>query len=266
MAAGYSIPDQDVIENSVVGGDDYVKLVGREGKTINQIREQSGATIIIKEKCGMPPNKHFEVEYKGTKKQIEKAKKMVSNVLHEDTKDKSRNGNDSGEVNDTTMQNNNFQIGVRIECRSTSQTDCVCKIHQYKPSQNDIMLKIDLNETVFGRNAIRNVRQSLGLPTDNCSYSSSGVQESSKATLYKGSFISYEFEVALDEKATSSLQSKFKILCSQVAENQEQDFPELIEPEEIADHKVNLTSLKVLDYENIRKKSFICTFNSDAPN
>ena len=71
MAAGYStIPGQDVIENSVVGGDDYVKLVGREGKTINQIREQSGATIIIKEKCGMPPNKHFEVEYKGTKKQI----------------------------------------------------------------------------------------------------------------------------------------------------------------------------------------------------
>ena len=260
VAVGNTKPDQDVIENSVVGGDDYVKLVGREGKTINQIREQSGATIIIKEKCGMPPNKHFEVEYKGNKKQIEKAKKMVSNVLHEDTKDK----NDFREVNDTTMQNNNFQIGVRIECRSTSQTDCICKIHQYKPSQNDIMLKIDLNETIFGRNVIRNVRQSLGLTTDNSSYSS-GVQELSKATLYKGSFISYEFEVSLDEKSTSSLQTKFKILCSQVAENQEQDFPELNEPEEIADHKVNLTSLKVLDYENIRKKSFVCTFNSDAP-
>jgi len=122
------------------------------------------------------------------------------------------------------------------------------------------MLKIDLNETVFGRNVIRNARQSLGLTTDN-----SGLQELSKATLYKGSFISYEFEVSLDEKSTSSLQTKFKILCSQVAENQEQDFPELNEPEEIADHKVNLTSLKVLDYENIRKKSFVCTFNSDAP-
>ena len=90
------------------------------------------------------------------------------------------------------------------------------------------------------------------------------MQQLSKATLYKGSFISYEFEVSLAEKATSSLQSKFKLLYNPAAENHQQDFPELTEPEEIADHKVNLTSLKVLDYENIRKKSFVCTFNSDA--
>jgi len=90
---------EDLTESvSVVEEKDYTKLIGREGKTIDRIREQSGAAIIIREKCGNPPNKHFEVEYKGTLRQVEKAKELACIVLRQENSDtKDNKQSDAGE-------------------------------------------------------------------------------------------------------------------------------------------------------------------------
>ena len=59
----------------------YAILVGREGKTINKIRQESGAHITIKEKRDKPPNMYYEVHYSGESLQIAKAKTLVSDLL-----------------------------------------------------------------------------------------------------------------------------------------------------------------------------------------
>eukprot|EP00090_Calanus_glacialis_P021215 TRINITY_DN32747_c0_g1_i1.p1 TRINITY_DN32747_c0_g1~~TRINITY_DN32747_c0_g1_i1.p1 ORF type:complete len:524 (+),score=128.76 TRINITY_DN32747_c0_g1_i1:93-1664(+) len=241
----------------VVKEEDYDKLIGREGKTINRIREESKATIIIKEKIGYntQPNKYFEVVYKGTRRQVDKAKELASNVLQQDgTLAKNNKQVDDGAGKEDAVQDFKFYMGVRVECKVKNEKDCACKIHHYVPSQNDIMLKVDLNETLFGKQVIRNVQESLGLNRD--LFHSNSQKGVCKSTLYKGSFLSCEFEVSLDERETATLQTNFKNLCKKVIENEDQEFPELNEPEEIKNHKLNLTSMKFLNNnENILKKT-----------
>jgi hypothetical protein len=250
------VVNHDLTESIVVvKEEDYDKLIGREGKTINKIREESKASITIKEKMGYPPNKYFEVVYKGTRRQVEKAKELACNVLQQDgAHAKNSKQVDDGAGKEDGVEGFKFYIGVRVECKVKSEKDCACKIHHYVPSQNDIMKKVDLNETLFGKQVIRNVQESLGLNGD--LFNSSSQKGVFKSTLYKGSFLCCEFEVSLDEKETETLQTNFKNLCKKVSENKDQEFPELNEPEEIKNHKLNLTSMKFLNNnDKILKKS-----------
>jgi len=79
--SAFPLVQQDIhVSVDMVKDEDSSVLIGREGKTINRIREESGATIIIKEKISSPSVKCFEIVYKGTKEQIAKAKSLVVNV------------------------------------------------------------------------------------------------------------------------------------------------------------------------------------------
>ena len=76
-----SVPQPPHVLPTFLPEDKYAILVGREGKTINKIREESGAHITIKEKRDKPPIKYYEVHYSGEPLQIAKAKTLVSDLL-----------------------------------------------------------------------------------------------------------------------------------------------------------------------------------------
>ena len=75
-------PDIQIIQQ-----EQYSRLVGYGGKTINSIRKDSEATIIIKEvsqcdyKRGKAPKNYYEVHYSGTTEQVKKAKDLVKDAL-----------------------------------------------------------------------------------------------------------------------------------------------------------------------------------------
>ena len=76
-----SVPQSPHVLPTFLPEDKYAILVGREGKTINNIRQDSGAQITITEKRDKPPNKYYEVHYSGEPLQIARAKSLVSDVL-----------------------------------------------------------------------------------------------------------------------------------------------------------------------------------------
>ena len=69
------------ISTDIVPDHQYSLLVGREGETIDAIREVSGAHVTIKEKTDKPPIKYYEVTYSGTVNSVSLAKEMVDKIL-----------------------------------------------------------------------------------------------------------------------------------------------------------------------------------------
>ena len=55
--------------------------MGKEGETIDAIREESGATVTIKEKTDKPPSKYYEVSYSGSFSCVSLAREMVDNIV-----------------------------------------------------------------------------------------------------------------------------------------------------------------------------------------
>ena len=66
----------------IVPEEKYSLLVGTEGKTIDAIRQLSGAQISIKEKRDKPPNLYYEVHYYGDPGSVKYAREMVSNIVN----------------------------------------------------------------------------------------------------------------------------------------------------------------------------------------
>ena len=65
----------------IVPEDKYSLLVGKEGETIDAIREESGATVTIMEKRDKPPSKYYEVSYSGSFSCVSLAREMVDNIV-----------------------------------------------------------------------------------------------------------------------------------------------------------------------------------------
>ena len=65
----------------IITDDKYSLLVGKEGETIDAIREESGATVTIMEKTDKPPSKYYEVSYSGSFSCVSLAREMVDNIV-----------------------------------------------------------------------------------------------------------------------------------------------------------------------------------------
>ena len=65
----------------IITDDKYSLLVGKEGETIDAIREASGATVTIMEKTDKPPSKYYEVSYSGSFSCVSLAREMVDNIV-----------------------------------------------------------------------------------------------------------------------------------------------------------------------------------------
>ena len=214
----------------------YNFLVGRAGITINQIREKSGATIIISLK-NKTDTVFYLVHIHGSTDQINKAKEMINSVLNPFPQ---KNLNIS-KPNTEKSPSGTFQynFGVQVECEDPTLKNCQCKIHDVsikKQNENmdmDISMQVELQDSEFGKMVIENVEKSLGLPEEGF--------KSTKAVLYKGSFLTCEFQIDLKIDEISKLQVHFKDLCTVTFKDANQEFPILKEPTSITNHKLLLT-------------------------
>ena len=65
----------------IIPEDKYLLLMGKEEETIDAIREESGATVTIKEKTDKPPSKYYKVSYSGSFSCVSLAREMVENIV-----------------------------------------------------------------------------------------------------------------------------------------------------------------------------------------
>ena len=223
---------------TVIQEDQYSMLVGHEGRTINMIRKDSGATITIKEKTDKPPIKYYEVHYFGTDDQVKKAKELVKEVLEPFQKDSIKNVSSDEDTSEESKKSEGrtFHFGVQVECDDPTLRNCRCKIHD-QISKTVILEHVELTTSEFGKLVIENVEKSLELPAKSFSLI--------KAVLYKTSFLSCEFKITLDIPEVSRLQKKFKEVCQNILSSSDNlKFPVLQEPTPVTNHKLYLTFIQ----------------------
>ena len=211
--------------------DQYSLLVGRAGATINQIREMSGATITVSLK-DKTDKLYYEVVINGLVDQINKAKEMIRSVVNPFSEESLESSKQNESSSSDTFQ---FNFGVQVECEVPGLRNCPCNIHfdQHTNRNMDISKKVQLEESEFGKMVIENVEKSLRLPEEGF--------KSTKAVLYKGSFLTCEFQIDLSVDEISKLQIQFKDICTATLNDLNQEFPILKEPTSITSHKLLLT-------------------------
>ena len=244
------------VEN--IAEDQYSLLVGLGGATINLIRDQSGATITIKERIDKPPNKYYEVFYSGFEDQVENAKRLVASVLTPFSSSETFEDREATEEVAITeisdpRKKRRFKLQVLVSCNKSYQANCDCRIQE---SENNpvchsnhpwITKKVDLKSTSFGKLVIEIFCSSLGVNGENIS--------SIDSSLYNRSYLSCQFTVDLNVKETSELQEKFKRVCK-IAISNNHDYPTICYPAAILDHTLLLTKISACSIDNRGKSTF----------
>ena len=221
----------------------YIKLVGREGRTINQIRQRSGATITIKEKTDKPPVKYYEVHYLGSAEQVKTAIELVNEVLSGEA-DNAILDVASSSSDDESPGKRGFLFGVRVECDNPALKHCRCRIHD---PEYCIKVLNDLRTSDLGKLIIENLETSLDLPPDSFT--------DAKGIILKTSFICCKFRIELNVHQVARLQQKYRSLCSELFSSESNSLnPLLKEPTPITGHKLYLTHIQSFDKKN-RKES-----------
>jgi len=215
----------------------YSLLVGRAGKTINAIREESGATVTIKEKTDKPPSKYYEVSYSGNCDSIAIAREMVSQVLNP-------NVGDSAVGSEKVLRI--YKFGVQVKCHDPSLHICPCKFYQQKAlkTKEAIHEIDDITSYEFGRLVVENVEKSLDLPTGS----------NIKAIIDKGSLVSLVLTACLNVSEITQLQKKYTLICRKIwtSMDSEEEFPELRDPTPVTNHTLYLTYVQT--FSQVRSK------------
>ena len=166
--------------------EDYSALVGWAGKTINDIRDKSGAGICMTEKKDKPPLTYYVVHYSGTTDQIQLAKKLVLDAIK----------------NTDKIERKKYDFGVKIDChKQVDKMNCQCK---FSKGPNDSLMKLKI--TAIGSIILLNMATILGLP-ENIIKSCRLAYDSSNTVI--------AFTLEVDEQQALALQNKFKAICIQ---------------------------------------------------
>ena len=218
----------------IVPDDKYSLLVGREGKTINAIREESGATVTIKEKTDKPPSKYYEVSYSGSLDSMAIAREMVSQVLNPDV-------GDSSVGNEKVVRI--YKFGVQVKCHDPSLHKCPCKVYEKTASKTKeaIHETDDIRSYEFGRSVVENVEKSLDLP----------IGSKIKAIIDNGSLVSLVLTANLNVSEITQLQKKYTLVCTNIWNSNDfkEEFPELREPTPVTNHTLYLTYVQTFSQD-----------------
>merc|ERR1719438_317211 len=130
---------------------------------------------------------------------------MIRSVVNPFSEENLESSNQNESSSSDTFQ---FNFGVQVECEVPGLKNCPCKIHsdEDKIKNMDISKKVQLEESEFGKMIIENAEKSLRLPEEGF--------KSTKAVLYRGSFLTCEFQIDLSVDEISKLQIQFKDICT----------------------------------------------------
>ena len=192
--------------------------MGTGGKTIDAIRTESGATVTIAERRGVPPLRYYAVTYSGTAEQTSKARELVGRVI------------EPFQAETNSPARRTFLLGIQLHCTADA-ADCECRALDYDR----------ISKSMLGKSMISNIRCSLGLPAN---FTTPGSLKSCcKSLVNCDGLVKLDFEVELEEEECEHFQRKFKRLCANLWEG-EAEHPQLISPAPLPGHTVSLTFVR----------------------